>query len=516
MEERKQKMTDRENMTPQPQNTELTEIELLFDDVEKGAVGKADKRLSRGKVSTDCRNEKGVTPLIKASAAGNASFVGMLIRHKADVNAVDTHGYTPLQAAASNGHIEVVQLLVSNGADLEIRNKENLTASEVAKEMGFPEIVTYLSVQQASSSTGTETSEDPDDDGPTTDSAAGASLSFAPEDDGHPTAGSAGAAAGAAMIAAPESQAYVRELDLEQIPEPGRAAYFEPYKGPDAAAGDRQQGAEEALVEDKADPVTATKPGTEEAFATVTRAVEDTTGKTRVTRPAIPEDMIAANEERIEFDALDNKQVRNINEKIKKVLDKASFEVGDYVIDTVFKGSYMAVLKPRSQENKRWRKLKKHPHWIYDPRRLTELTGGCATRRLCLAEGVEVSSFSISHFIELYNAKDLKMILTLAEEASTNKYTVRELKMAVDDLREHKDDHDPGKEIIKTLDQPVPILEDPDLMALCTDRDRVIKELSKTERKRIRALIKARKPGLDDWKSLMDTLEGILSDLGEG
>ena len=88
--------------------------------------------------------------------------------------------------------------------------------------------------------------------------------------------------------------------------------------------------------------------------------------------------------------------------------------------------------------------------------------------------------------------------------------------MAVDDLREHKDDHDPGKEIIKTLDQPVPILEDPDLMALCTDRDRVIKELSKTERKRIRALIKARKPGLDDWKSLMDTLEGILSDLGEG
>ena len=25
--------------------------------------------------------------------------------------------------------------------------------------------------------------------------------------------------------------------------------------------------------------------------------------------------------------------------------------------------------------------------------------------------------------------------------------------MAVDDLREHKDDHDPGKEIIKTLDQ---------------------------------------------------------------
>ena len=144
---------------------------------------------------------------------------------------------------------------MSNGADLEIRNKENLTASEVAEEMGFPEIVTHLSLQQASSSTGTETSEEPDHDGPTTDSAAGASLSFAPVDDGSPTAGPAGATAGAAMIAFPQSQSCVPELDLEQIPEPGRTAYFGPYKEPDAVGEDRQQGAEETPVEAKSDTV---------------------------------------------------------------------------------------------------------------------------------------------------------------------------------------------------------------------------------------------------------------------
>jgi hypothetical protein len=101
----------------------------------------------------------------------------------------------------------------------------------------------------------------------------------------------------------------------------------------------------------------------------------------------------------------------------------------------------------------------------------------------------------------------------VAEEASANNYTVRQLKGAADDLRVHKDDHDPGKEIIKTLDQPVPVMEDPDLMALCTDKDRVLEELSKAERKKIRALIKERKPGLDEWKKLMETFEGILSDL---
>ena len=38
-------------------------------------------------------------------------------------------------------------------------------------------------------------------------------------------------------------------------------------------------------------------------------------------------------------------------------------------------------------------------------------------------------------------------------------------------------------------------------------------ELSKAERKKIRALIKERKPGLDEWKKLMESFEGILSEL---
>ena len=171
------------------------------------------------------------------------------------------------------------------------------------------------------------------------------------------------------------------------------------------------------------------------------------------------------------------------------------------------------MLKPRSQENKRWRKLRKHPDWVIDPKRLTELAGACAVRRYCLAEGKDVSPFTISHFIEMYYVKDLKLILTLAEDARANSYTVRQLKLAAADLREHKDDHDPGKEIIRTLDQPVPIMEDPDLLALCRDKDRVLEELSKAERKKIRALIKERKPGLDEWKKLMVTFEDILSDL---
>jgi hypothetical protein len=56
-------------------------------------------------------------------------------------------------------------------------------------------------------------------------------------------------------------------------------------------------------------------------------------------------------------------------------------------------------------------------------------------------------------------------------------------------------------------------MEDPDLIARCTDKDRVLEELSEAEHKEIRALIKERKPGLDEWKKLMETFEVILSDL---
>jgi uncharacterized protein len=430
-------------------NTNNANIEQLFEAVAKGRVGKVDKLLSRGKVSPDWRDGEGRTPLIIGADVGNASLVGVLIRHNADVNAVDADGETGLMKAAFGGHLKVAELLVENGADLGMRNNDGSTALEIAQVMKRDAVVAFLAAQfqGPTSSTETETSTDPDDDDPITDGPAGASLPVPP-----------------AMTPSPD-----------------------PYS--------------EAV----------------EATGKASTKILDTHGsvleKKTETIPTLQTSAPSTNEKRIEFDALDNKQVRSINQKIIKIFDKAGREVGDYVVDTVFKGSHLAVLKRRSQENKRWGKLKRHPEWVIDPRKLTEITGACAARRYCLAEGIDISPFSLSHFIELYYVKDLKLLLTVAEDASTNNYTVRQLKQAVEDLREHKDDHDPGKVIIKTLDQPVPLLDDPDLAELCKDKDRVLEELSRAERKKIRSLIKARKPGLDEWKNLMDTFEAILSDL---
>ena len=442
--------------TDDRKNADTTHDQQIFDAVEKGAAGKLDKLLSRVEGSPDCRDRQGRTPLMLAAEAGNAALVGVFARHGADVNAVDTDGETALMKAAYGDHLDVLELLVSKGAAPDMRNNEGFLALEIAQEMGHEDLVAFLSAQSPAPTESIETNTSPHtDDDPTTDAFPEEATSSESQDQTEPQ----------------EERQYPNETAVE-------------------AAG----------------------KGPTEILDTHGAVLEKNADTTPTLQPNAP----APNEKRIEFDALDNKQVRSINEKVIEVLDKASKEVGDYVIDTVFKGSYMAVLKPRSQENKRWRKLKKHPEWVIDPRKLTEMTGACAVRRYCLAEGIDISSFSLSHFIELYYVKDLKLILKLAEEARAKNYTVRQLKQAVEELREHKDDHDPGKEIIKTLDQPVPLLDDPDLAELCKNKDRVLEELSRAERKKIRSLIKERKPGLDEWKSLMDTFEEILSDLERG
>jgi hypothetical protein len=464
----------------QDQLSQESTIERLFEAVERGAADEVETLLSQD-VPLDCRDEKERTPLIVAAFEGKLDLVNKLIDLRADIDAVDVYGESALIAATYGGHLDVVKTLVEKGASMEIQNNEGLTALGMAQEMDNNAVTSYLAAQVGGSG-----------------SAQSPETPIHPNDDDPSPSGPAAALGAPAMVESPEAHSYVDQRVLESIPGADESAYFKVHKEPEVAGDDRDDSSEEEHGSGSADSRKAhgTKSGTDPGGGL-----------------SFPANIQAANEERIEFDALDNKQVRNINQKVIKVLDKAGFEVGDYVIDTVFKGHYLAVLKPRSQENKRWRKLRKHPDWVIDPKRLTELAGACAFRRHCLAEGKDVSSFTISHFIELYYVKDLKLILTLADEASANNYTVRQLKGAADDLRVHKDDHDPGKEIIKTLDQPVPVMEDPDLMALCTDKDRVLEELSKAERKKIRALIKERKPGLDEWKKLMESFEGILSEL---
>lgn len=78
----------------------------------------------------------GWTPLLRAaSVGGNKDVAEMLLRFKADVNAVDKDNKSALMIAVINGNQPLVQTLVEHGADINIKNEFGKTAYEMAVSM---------------------------------------------------------------------------------------------------------------------------------------------------------------------------------------------------------------------------------------------------------------------------------------------------------------------------------------------------------------------------------------------
>lgn len=62
-----------------------------------------------------------------------------------NVNVQDDKGLTPLMCASANGHLDIVEYLIrERGANLNIKNNEGKTALDLAKENGHEEVAKFL------------------------------------------------------------------------------------------------------------------------------------------------------------------------------------------------------------------------------------------------------------------------------------------------------------------------------------------------------------------------------------
>ena len=91
--------------------------------------------------------EEGFTPLMLASGAGQTEIVALLLKSKADVNAVAKNGVTALFQAVCSGHTEIVKLLLEAKAD--VNAKINLRGNDfsvlsIAKIYNNKEIIALL------------------------------------------------------------------------------------------------------------------------------------------------------------------------------------------------------------------------------------------------------------------------------------------------------------------------------------------------------------------------------------
>jgi len=81
--------------------------------------------LIRAGANVKAANRYGVTPLLLASANGNATLIEQLLKAGADPNTARPEGETALMAAAGNGNVAAVKSLLAHGADV--------TAKEASK-----------------------------------------------------------------------------------------------------------------------------------------------------------------------------------------------------------------------------------------------------------------------------------------------------------------------------------------------------------------------------------------------
>jgi ankyrin repeat protein len=84
------------------------------------------------------------TPLNIACVFNNIDAVELLLKNKADIEAMDDEGRTPLFNAALRGNIDVVKLLLKYGANKNVKDKKGKTIQDIRRSKIKEEILNIL------------------------------------------------------------------------------------------------------------------------------------------------------------------------------------------------------------------------------------------------------------------------------------------------------------------------------------------------------------------------------------
>ncbi len=93
----------------------------------------------------------GKTPLFFAASLEGSDIVEFLIKHGADVNAIDDAGNNALWEAIRTDRVETVRILLDAGCNPDQRNNDGKSMRELSVEVGYPKIKEMLMIKDAES-----------------------------------------------------------------------------------------------------------------------------------------------------------------------------------------------------------------------------------------------------------------------------------------------------------------------------------------------------------------------------
>jgi len=173
--------------------------------------------------------------------------------------------------------------------------------------------------------------------------------------------------------------------------------------------------------------------------------------------------------------------VREINKRAGRI-EKASMEIGEYVLKEVFQGSLDEALSRNPYKSRSLRQIADDPELIISRRRLATSVRAAAFRRDLKSHQVDCSSLTYSHWAALLKETDDKKRRDLAAEANRERWTVRQITDRINATKQEMDSGGKTKELLRKMERPLDLLKDQDALGLLSDPKKLEGQLKSADR----------------------------------
>ncbi len=202
-----------------------------------------------------------------------------------------------------------------------------------------------------------------------------------------------------------------------------------------------------------------------------------------------------------------------INNKSKTTIEKGSVEIGEYVLNEIFKGDIQQALSRNPRKQQSFSKICEHEDLHVDPRDLALWVRVAALDRLFDEKKLKLPGLTFSHKRELVKLSEQDDILILAQDAQMGGWSVRELRIEVQAMRGLKFPPDTGKILVQKLENSLPLLGDDLLLEFLEDPEKLKLDLSRVDRVRVLNSIKRLREDSGKFEKLVNKLDKDLMEI---
>jgi hypothetical protein len=202
--------------------------------------------------------------------------------------------------------------------------------------------------------------------------------------------------------------------------------------------------------------------------------------------------------------------VKGINSIAVKTVEKGKMDIGEYVLSVVFKDNLKAASSHSPNKDESMSQIVNHDDLAVDRRQLGTWVRAAAFRRELTQDNVDCTQLSYSQFAALLRLKDETKRRELAERASRDNLTVRQILSEVESTKKHRPATNEQKEIFKKFEEPLKLIMDEQAKSLLSDPQRLTAELESADRLELVKLIDRQNKVIDESKSFLDQVKKTL------